>query len=311
LRLYVYPTDQNWFEFLSSQRGIDEVNFWRPGGRSNFTQLKPGELLLFRLRSPINKIAGGGFFLHSSLFPANAAWDAFGTKNGTPDLYAFLARIARFKKYPSPEAMPPDAQIDCVALTSPFFLAPNQWLDVPPDYRVNATMGRSYDTETATGLALYEKVMAVLPRGPSKLRESLTGPPPSMYAEPILVKQRIGQGGFRILVTDLYDRRCSITGEATLPVLQAAHILPVSKGGTHSPDNGLLLRSDIHTLFDLGYVSIDKSHQFLVSPKLRSEWSNGRVYYDLAGKSLRLPQRREMWPSAEFLEKHNEEVFRA
>lgn len=272
--------------------------------------MDPGELLLFRLRSPINKIAGGGLFLRSSLFPANAAWDAFGIKNGTPDIYSFLAKIARFKKYRSPEEMPPDAQIDCVALMTPFFLPPSQWLNVPPDYRVNATMGRSYDTDSATGRALYEQVMAVLPKGPSNLRESLVDPVSPMYGDPRLVKQRIGQGGFRILVTELYDRRCSITGEATLPVLQAAHILPVSRGGLHSPENGILLRSDIHTLFDLGYVSVDKTHRFMVSPKLRSEWSNGRVYYELAGKGLRLPRQREMWPSAEYLEKHNDEVFR-
>lgn len=194
---------------------------------------------------------------------------------------------------------------------SPFFLPRNEWLDLPSDYHLNATMGRSYDTGTVTGRALYERVTAVLPRGPSELRETLASAVSPMHGEPMLVKRRMGQGGFRILVTDLYDRRCSITGEATLPVLQAAHILPVSRGGVHSPDNGLLLRSDIHTLFDLGYVSIDKSHRFMVSPKLRSEWSNGRVYYDLAGKTLRLPKQTDMWPSSEFLEKHNSEVFRA
>jgi putative restriction endonuclease len=207
--------------------------------------------------------------------------------------------------------MPPDAQIDCIALMSPFFLPQNQWLDLPPDYHRNATMGRSYDTDTVTGRTLYESVMAVLPKAPSGTRETQAIPVSLMYGEPAFVKRRIGQGGFRILVTDLYDRRCSITGEATLPVLQAAHILPVSKGGVHSPENGLLLRSDIHTLFDLGYVSIDRTHRFMVSPKLRSEWSNGRVYYDLAGKNLRLPKATEMWPSAEFLEKHNDEVFRS
>jgi hypothetical protein len=42
-------------------------------------------LFLFRLKAPINKIAGGGFFVHASIFPLNAAWDAFGIKNGTSD----------------------------------------------------------------------------------------------------------------------------------------------------------------------------------------------------------------------------------
>ena len=46
------------------------------------------------------------------------------------------------------------------------------------------------------------------------------------------------------------DNRCAVTGEKTLPVLDAAHILPYSKGGSHDVRNGLLLRRDIHSLFD-------------------------------------------------------------
>lgn len=52
----------------------------------------------------------------------------------------------------------------------------------------------------------------------------------------------------RVVVTDAYQRRCAITGEKTLPVLQATHIKPYSEKGPHSIDNGLLLRSDFHTL---------------------------------------------------------------
>jgi hypothetical protein len=76
------------------------------------------------------------------------------------------------------------------------------------------------------------------------------------------VRQRLGQGAFRVLVTDAYERRCAVTGEKALPVLQAAHIRPVTKEGTHQLDNGLLLRSDIHALFDQGYVTVTPDHRF-------------------------------------------------
>lgn len=56
----------------------------------------------------------------------------------------------------------------------------------------------------------------------------------------------LGQGGFQILVTDAYTRRCTITGERTLPALEAHHIRPFSEEGPHRTDNGLLLRSDWH-----------------------------------------------------------------
>jgi putative restriction endonuclease len=310
MKLHVYPTDSNWYEFLASRPDIDEVNFWRPGGKAPFTGLQPGDLLLFRLKSPVNKIGGGGFFLHSSIFPANAAWDAFGVKNGAPSYGEFMRKIAEFKKYQSPEAMPPDAPIGCIALMSPFFFDRYQWIDVPPDYPLNAMMGTSYDTDSELGRRLYEAVMARIPAGAALVAETPVQFP-GMFGAPTLTRRRIGQGGFRILVTDLYGRRCSVTGEATLPVLEAAHILPVSRGGIHAPDNGLLLRSDIHKLFDLGYVTIDSSHRFRVSRKLRDEWSNGRIYYALEGSEVRLPSRQDAYPSHEFLQRHNDEVFRA
>jgi HNH endonuclease len=63
------------------------------------------------------------------------------------------------------------------------------------------------------------------------------------------VKPRLGQSSFRVLVTDAYKRRCAITGENTLVALEAAHIVPYSKDGSHEIRNGLLLRADFHRLF--------------------------------------------------------------
>ena len=45
-----------------------------------------------------------------------------------------------------------------------------------------------------------------------------------IYGDPVLVRPRLGQGTFRVLVTDNYRRRCAVTGEKALPVLDAAHI---------------------------------------------------------------------------------------
>src|SRR5690606_28135356 len=83
----------------------------------------------------------------------------------------------------------------------------------------------------------------------------------ALYGEPILVQPRLGQSAFRILVTDAYQRRCAITGENTLDVLDAAHIVPYSKSGDHNVTNGLLLRTDFHKLFDKGLVSVTPEYQ--------------------------------------------------
>jgi putative restriction endonuclease len=59
------------------------------------------------------------------------------------------------------------------------------------------------------------------------------------YGREHLVQPRLGQGAFRVLVTEAYSRKCAITGEKTLPVLDASHIKPYSKGGPHAVSNGL------------------------------------------------------------------------
>jgi predicted restriction endonuclease len=113
-----------------------------------------------------------------------------------------------------------------------------------------------------------------------------------------------------VLVTDLYERRCAVTGERTLPVLQASHIKPYGQDGPHDPRNGLLLRSDVHTLFDLGYVTVTPDRRFEVSKRIKEEFTNGRDYYALHGQEIRLPIRPDVAPASEYLDWHASNVFR-
>src|SRR5688500_10930872 len=129
------------------------------------------------------------------------------------------------------------------------------------------------------------------------------------YGKPILVQPRLGQGAFRVLVTDAYERRCAMTGERTLPVLDAAHIVPYIAAQRHAVPNGLLLRSDLHRLFDKGYVTVTPDFRIQVSRRIREEFANGRDYYALAGKEIRLPGAPDDQPDRRALEWHAETVF--
>lgn len=310
MNLYVYPTDRDWFDFLRSRPDLDEVNFWRPGGEQSFRQLSPGDLLLFRLKSPINKIGGGGVYVHFSIYPVGLAWEAFDVKNGAPNERAFDERIARYKGFRGADALPQDTRIGCIILQAPFFLPEELWIDVPRDYPRNSTQGMRFDAALGSGRVLFAAVkQAMQLQQPARVAEASRST--EMFGDPVLVKRRLGQGAFRVVVTDNFERRCAVTGEKTLPVLEAAHILPVKKGGQHRSDNGLLLRSDLHTLFDLGYVTVTPDYTVAVSPALRDQWSNGRVYYDTVGRSIRLPTALSDRPSKEFLEWHRDTVFRA
>jgi putative restriction endonuclease len=111
-------------------------------------------------------------------------------------------------------------------------------------------------------------------------------------------------------VRDAYDKACAVTGEHSGPVLEAAHILPYGRGGQHRVDNGLLLRSDLHRLFDRGYVTVTPDHVFRVSDSLREEFNNGRSYYGLAGTRIHLPESQALRPDTELLGWHAQNVYR-
>jgi putative restriction endonuclease len=132
------------------------------------------------------------------------------------------------------------------------------------------------------------------------------------YGADYLAHARLGQGAFRVLVTDAYQRRCAITGERRLPVLEAAHIRPYAETGPHLISNGLLLRSDLHILFDEGYVTVTENLCVQVSDRIKEEFENGREYYQHRGKPLLIiPGGQGERPEAEFLRWHNEHRYLA
>jgi putative restriction endonuclease len=133
---------------------------------------------------------------------------------------------------------------------------------------------------------------------------------PARFGEPQLIRPRLGQGAFRVLVTDIYRRRCAVTQERTLPALEAAHIRPYGDGGEHEARNGLLLRRDIHSLFDAGYVTVTPDLRFEVSRRIRDEYQNGKHYYALHGHTIDAPTDVALRPDPHALTWHNEHCFR-
>ena len=130
------------------------------------------------------------------------------------------------------------------------------------------------------------------------------------FGQPQTVMPRLGQGAFRVIVTDVYHRQCALTNSHVLHVLDAAHIRPYAEGGSHNPNNGLLLRQDVHTLFDRGYLTVSPDYHVEVSRRLKDEFDNGKEYYSLHGKSILLPKNPLFRPSAEQLTWHNDHVYR-
>ncbi|MBD1808541.1 HNH endonuclease [Microcoleus sp. FACHB-SPT15] len=111
---------------------------------------------------------------------------------------------------------------------------------------------------------------------------------------------RPGQKRFKRLLIEAYGGCCSITGCSFEPVLEAAHIIPYLGPKTDHPANGLLLRMDIHKLFDAHYLSINPlTNQVEIAPCLKETY-----YSKLAEQALRLPRSKTARPNRKALEKH-------
>ena len=309
MRIYVGVTDIDWFNFLAREQP-DEVNFWRPGGKQAFRALEPNELFLFKLHSPFNYIVGGGLFVRNVFLPLSLAWEAFETKNGTPDYHTFRNAIYKYRK--SDYRTDPDPEIGCIILSAPFFFNREHWIPVPEDWQANIVQGKTYNTDTSLGRQLYDQLMRVLSERNLYQSDMVAESSGERYGSGYIVHPRIGQGTFKVMVTEAYHRRCAITGEKTLPALEAAHIKPYSRNGPHLTSNGLLLRRDIHTLFDRGYITVNEDYRIEVSKRIKEDYGNGREYYALHGKMLaEIPDRPEERPSKQFLLWHNENVYLA
>lgn len=101
-----------------------------------------------------------------------------------------------------------------------------------------------------------------------------------------VVRVRVGQAAFRRTLVERFGNVCAFTGPGPLQALQACHLYSYAKHGVHRDDGGLLLRSDLHTLFDLGLVGVDPSMLRLVVPSALHDYPE---YRKLDGSPLRVP----------------------
>jgi len=309
MNFFIGVTDKDWFDYLSAGKP-DEVNFWFPSPKLGFAALRFGEPFLFKLHHPLNFLVGGGYFVRYSRLPLSLAWEAFGDKNGFSDYDSCRKRIISYRKGESE----PDPEIGCVILTSPFFFAEKDWIPVPKDWSSNIVRGKVYNSEQEYGKSAWmyvqERLAALANKEVIDSRPQRVIETSARYGTPQLIQPRLGQGGFRVLVTEAYQRRCAISGEKTLPVLTAAHIKSYAQSGPHEVKNGMLLRSDLHLLFDRGLLTVTPDLQVEVSNRIRDLYGNGKQYYEMHGRELiSRPLNPSELPSREYLEWHNTNIY--
>jgi putative restriction endonuclease len=302
-------THYDWYKFLSERPYWDEVNFWTPSAHWTFRapEFSP---FLFKLKAPHKAIAGFGYFARYSALPEWLAWDCFGQANGCSsfeEMHARLEKIRRsFRAAPSAGIQ----QIGCIVVVNVTFFDQADWIPQPKDWPAPNLRPMRYDLDVGEGARVWAECLARV-RGEQEFRvaepdKAEEGP---RYGFPVLVHPRLGQGAFRVSVTEAYHRACAVTEEHSLPALEAAHIRPFAKEGPHEVRNGLLLRADLHRLFEQGYMTVMPNYTLEISDRLRDDYHNGRSYYPLRGTRISVPKSSIERPTRDFLEWHNQNVF--
>lgn len=304
----IAPTDYGWYEFLS-EHPQPEVNFWTPSGRRAFTapEFCP---FFFKLKKPHHAICGFGYFARWSRLPDWLAWDTFGLGNGCENLRSMRERIGVIRE--GMRYVPAGGlnEIGCILLVQPTFFKRDEWIPQPADWPVHLQVPRKYDLTAGEGQRIWEACLERSIRSTmARTAPMFTDQETARYGTPRLIVPRLGQGTFRVAVTEAYGRACAVTGEHSLPAIEAAHIRPYSCDGPHDIRNGILLRADLHRLFDQGYVTVTPAHRFEVSSRLRADFSNGHCYYPLHGRRISTPPSSSEKPANEFLDWHNSEVY--
>lgn len=114
---------------------------------------------------------------------------------------------------------------------------------------------------------------------------------------------RQGQPAFRNALLRAYEGRCAITGCSVATVLEAAHIMPYKGDHTNHVTNGLLLRADLHTLFDCDMIAISEDHRVIVAHAL-----HGTEYVTLEGKPIFIPRNPAHQPNRDALKYRREKA---
>ena len=280
-----------------------------------FRAIRRGDPFFFKLRAPHKAIAGFGFFERYESLPAWLAWDCFAEMNGAPDFDSMIDRIGRLRHDDVPAFRAGDFQIGCIMLSAPVFFGEDEWIDPPANWaRTGIQQGKTYALDYGEGHRIFQQCLERARTGQRYWNVEFTpeevAEQGERYGTPGLVRPRLGQGLFSLAVRDAYQGACAVTHEHSLPVLEAAHIKPYSCGGEHRVSNGILLRRDLHSLYDRGYVTVTPDYDFRVGDRLRDEFNNGRSYYSLHGARIDLPQDSTMRPGRELLDWHQSQVFK-
>ncbi|WP_420386022.1 HNH endonuclease [Roseivirga sp.] len=264
----ISPTDLDWFNYLKSNNHTYKVNFWTPTPW-NISKLSKGDHLYFMLKAPIRKIGGFGIFEDYKTLSFDDAWNQFGLSNGCGSKDELQEKLYLYKNNRSNNLKNNSStQLGCIILKTPIFLDNEHFLDL-----------QNFDISFSRHIV---KIKYYLDHDPL-INHIISNQSSKDFhlvdlnqkkSKQTMVKERKGQSLFRFTISEAYKHRCCITGEKIPELLEAAHIQPYINTNSNHVKNGLLLRTDLHKLYDSGLLFIDESYTVHISQYVRSHYYN-------------------------------------
>lgn len=288
----IAPTDNGWFTHLRREKIVNDINFWTPTPWN--VKMSEGDRLYFMLKSPIRKIGGGGYFKSYQNMTVEQAWDKYGIKNGFVTKKAFVDSLTthRSKNTKNKDRLNEESLIGCIVLEHVVFLDDDKFIELESEsqivFKKQIVTTKQYDNDDDD---LLDKIF--------KDEQTRTNEDFSLVDSDVekekasaIVTKRFGQGKFKADISEIYQNKCCVTGEETPELLEAAHIQSYKNNSSNHKKNGLLLRIDIHKLFDKGLIYIDEEYIIHISPFVKSD--NYRL---LEGQKISLPNNVNDYPS--------------
>ncbi len=293
----ISPTDNNWFSNLKKEKVVDDINFWTPTPWN--LKFNEGDRWYFMLKSPIRKIGGGGYIKEYHNLTVEQAWNKYGIKNGFYSKDDFIRSLGKHKSKNSlnKNELEGSTIIGCIILYGAVFLNDDQYIDLE-DYKEisfspNIVKYKKFNDDEDF---ILEKVL----KGEIYNSDSEFKPVDPHTKKSKVISEnsrRDGQSEFKAALVEVYSGKCCITGESTPELLEAAHIQPYLSKKSNHLQNGLLLRTDIHKLFDKNLLYIDQGYRVHIS-----SFVNSGYYQELDGKVVSMPNHNKYYPSLSALE---------
>lgn len=273
----ISPTDNLWFNFLKSNAFNSYVNFWTPTPW-NVKGLKEGDRLYFMLKKPIRKIGGFGEFVSYKNMTAEDIWDEFGFRNGCSSKENLFKTLDNYIHRNSKSGKQENLH-GCIILKNCEFWDSEKYVEFD-----------GFPNQVVTIKYFFDQDPFII----SENFYSLIAEPREDYK--IEMSSRKGQGSFKGKILKAYRNTCSVTGENIPEILEAAHIQSYKNIDSNHVQNGILLRVDIHRLFDNHLLCVGEDYKVKISSLLKDT-----IYWQYNGVVISLPSVEALHPSKEAL----------